>query len=200
MAAGLFLVASLDLGSAANGFAIRNLRRVQFDIHAVALLQAADDHFDVLLAAAGEQEFLGLRIAIEAQRLIFFQDALDGVAQAVFILAALGRNGKRDGRLRQMHRVISDDGRLVAERVAGDGLFELRDGADIAGLEFGNGLNSLALQRADVRQTFGDAAAGVDEIGVVLDHARNHFEVSDAAGKGIGNRFEHEGRRRLDRS
>ena len=107
VAAGLLLVAALHVGLAANGLAIGNFRRVQLDIHAVALLQAADDHFDVLLAAAGEQKFLGLRIAIEAQRLIFFEDALDGVAQAVFILAALGRDRKRDRRLRQLHRRIS---------------------------------------------------------------------------------------------
>ena len=109
VAAGLLLVAALHVGPAANGFAIRNFRRVQLDVHAVALLQTADDHFDVLLAAAGQQKFLGLRIAIEAQRLIFFENPLDGVAQAIFILAALGRNREGDGRLRQVHRRISDD-------------------------------------------------------------------------------------------
>src|SRR3984885_7298990 len=49
VAAGLLLVPPLDLGSAANGFAIGNFRGVQLDIDAVALLQAADDDFDVLL-------------------------------------------------------------------------------------------------------------------------------------------------------
>ena len=90
VAAGLLLVPALYLGLATNGFAIRNFRRVQLHVHAVALLQTADDDFDVLLSAAGEQKFLGLRIAIEAQRLIFFENALDGVAEAIFILAALG--------------------------------------------------------------------------------------------------------------
>ena len=69
VAAGLLLVAALHVGLSANGFAIRNFRRVQLDVDAVALLQAADDDLDMLLAAAGEQKFLGLRIAIEAQRL-----------------------------------------------------------------------------------------------------------------------------------
>jgi hypothetical protein len=57
----------------------------------------------VLLAAAGQQKFLGLRIAIEAQRLIFFENALHRVAQAIFVLAALGGHRERDGRLRQVH-------------------------------------------------------------------------------------------------
>ena len=112
--AGLFLVAALHFGSAANGFAIRNFRSVQLDVDAVALLQAAHDHFDVLLAAAGEQEFLGLRIAIEAEGLILFENALDGVAEAIFILAAFGGNREGDGRLRQMHCMIRNDGRLIA--------------------------------------------------------------------------------------
>ena len=193
VAAGLFLVPALDFGPATNGFAIRNLRRVQLHVDAVALLQTADDDFDVLLAAAREQKFLGLRIAIEAQRLIFFEDALDGVAEAIFILAALGGNREGDGGLRQMHRVISNDGRLVAQGVAGDGLFELCDGADVAGFEIGDRLDGLAFETADVRQAFGGAAAGVDEIGVVLDDARDHLEVSDAAGERVGDGFEDEG-------
>ena len=88
VAAGLLLVPALHVGLAANGFAIRNLGRVQFHVHAVALLQAADDDFDVLLPAAGEQKFLGLRIAIEAQRLVLFQNLVDRVAHAVFVVAA----------------------------------------------------------------------------------------------------------------
>ena len=33
---------------------------------------------------------LGLRIAVEAQRLVFFQDPVDGVAHAIFVVARLG--------------------------------------------------------------------------------------------------------------
>src|ERR1700678_1780923 len=80
VAAGLFFVTALHFRPATNGFAIGNFRRVQFHVDTVALLQAAYDHFDMLLAAAREQEFFSLRIAIEAQRLIFFENALDGVA------------------------------------------------------------------------------------------------------------------------
>jgi hypothetical protein len=55
----------------------------------------------VLLPAAGQQEFLGLRIAIEAQRLILFQNLVDRVAHAIFVVARLGGDGVGDGRLRQ---------------------------------------------------------------------------------------------------
>src|SRR6185369_16220657 len=60
MTAGLLLVASLNVGPAANGFAIGDLRRFEGDVHAVAFFQAADDNFHVLLSAAGEKELAGL--------------------------------------------------------------------------------------------------------------------------------------------
>src|SRR5581483_10383943 len=97
--AGLLLVPALYVGLAAYGFPIRDLRSVQFHVDAVALLYASDDHLHVLLTAAGEQEFLGLRIAVEPQGLVLFENALHRVAEPVLILPALGRNRKRNRRL-----------------------------------------------------------------------------------------------------
>ena len=165
VAAGLLLVAALDVGPAANGFAVGNLRRFQGDIHAVALLQAADDDFHVLLAAAGEQELPGLRIAVEAQRLVFFQNAVDGVAHAVFVVARLGFNGEGDGGLRQFDRRIGDIEALFGQGVAGQGVLELGDGADIAGVQFGDGLQGLAVRAAEVRQALGRALVDVLQVG-----------------------------------
>ena len=149
VAAGLLLVAALHVGLAANGFAIRNLRRVQLHIHAVALLQAADDHFHVLLPAAGQQKLLGLRIAIEAQRLIFFQNPLDRVAHAIFVLAASWRRWRTRWKARaSCTGGIGDERRLVVQRVAGQRFLELRHGADVAGMHFGDRLDGFAVQRS----------------------------------------------------
>ena len=104
VAAGLLLVASLDVRPPADGFAIGNLRRFQGDIHAVALFQTADHDFHMLLPAARQQELAGLRVAVEAQRLVFFQDAVDGVAHTVFVVARLGFDGEGDGGLRAVSR------------------------------------------------------------------------------------------------
>ena len=106
VAAGLLLVPPLDVGLPANGLAIRNLGRLQRDIHAITLLHAADHDFHVLLARAGEQKLARLRIAIEAQRLVLFQNAVHRLPHAIFVVARLGFNGESDGRLRQFHRRI----------------------------------------------------------------------------------------------
>ena len=97
--AGLLLVPALHVGAAANGFAIGNLGRLQDYLSVVALLQLGDDDFDMLLAGSGDQEFLGLRIAEEAQHGIFFHQLVDAVAQLVFIGARLGLDGEGDRRL-----------------------------------------------------------------------------------------------------
>ena len=188
--AGLLLVAALDVGPAANGFAVGNLRRFQGDIHAVALLQAADHDFDMLLAAAGQQELAGLRVAVEAQGLVFFQDAVDGVAHAVFVVARLGFDGEGDGGLRQFDRRIGDVEALFGQGVAGQGVLELGDGADIAGVQFGDGLQGLAVRAAEVRQAFGGILVDVLQVGVVLNDAGIDAEEVDASGEGVGGGFE----------
>ena len=99
----------------------------------------------MLLSAAGEQELAGLRVAVEAQGLVFFQDAVDGVAHAVFVVARLGFDGEGDGGLRQLDRRVGDVEALFGQRVAGQGVLELGDRADIAGVQFGDRLQGLAV-------------------------------------------------------
>ena len=52
----------------------------------------------------------------------------------------------------RLHRRVSDQRGFVAQRVAGERLLQLRHGADIARVDFGDGLNGLAGESADVRQ------------------------------------------------
>ena len=104
MTAGLLLVAPLHVGGTANRFAIRNLGSFESHIHAISFLQSADGDLHVLLAGAGNEKFLGLRIAIEAQRKILFQNLVQRIAHAIFIVAALCFNCKGDGRLGYLRR------------------------------------------------------------------------------------------------
>ena len=138
--AGLLLVAALDVGLAANGLAVGDLGSLQRHLHAVALLHAADHNLDVLLAGAGQQELARLRVAVEAQRLVFFQNAVHGVAHAVLVVARLGLDGEGDGGLRQLHRRIAHIQALFRQGVAGESVLQLGNGADVAGMHFGHGL------------------------------------------------------------
>ena len=75
--AGLLLVLAFGVGLAANRFAVGNFRRMQSQVHVIALAKLRDHHFDVLLAGAGKQEFLRLRIAAETQRQILLENPVD---------------------------------------------------------------------------------------------------------------------------
>src|SRR6185503_11752218 len=108
VSARLLLVPALDVGFAADGLAIRNLGSLQRHIHAVTFFKPADDYLDMLLAAAAQQKLFGLRIAIEPQRLIFLQNAMDGMAHAVFVRPRFGLNRKCYGGLGQLDRVVLD--------------------------------------------------------------------------------------------
>ena len=115
--AGLLLVFAFGVGLAADGLAVGNLGRLQSQLHVVAFAKLGHHDFDVLLARAGKQEFLGLRIAAEAQREVLFQYFVDGRADAVFVRSRFGLDGKGYGGLGNARRRIVDGRVLVAERV-----------------------------------------------------------------------------------
>src|SRR5438105_3727612 len=62
VASGLLFMAALHVGSAPDSLAIRDFRRLQNHFGVVPLLQFSDHYLDVLLAGAGDQKFLGLRV------------------------------------------------------------------------------------------------------------------------------------------
>jgi hypothetical protein len=193
VAAGLLLVPALHVGLPANGLAIRNFRRFQRDIHAVALLHPADDDFHVLLAGAGEQEFARLRIAVEAQRLVFFQNRAPP-AHAVLVVARFWLRWRK----RWTAPAISPaDRRSVTPFPASVSPVSVSFSLATAPISpawisvtgwrvFPCGLPmwaSRSVPRGDVEQ-----------VGVVFHRAGDHFEIGDAAGERVGRGLENESR------
>ena len=85
-----------------------NFGSLEVHFGVITVLQLGNDDFDVLLAGARDEEFLGLGIAEEAQHGILFHQLVDAVAQLVFVGAGLGLDGERDGRLGERHLRILD--------------------------------------------------------------------------------------------
>ncbi len=151
----------------------------------------------MLLPAARQQELAGLRIAVETQGLVLLQDAVDGVAHTVFVVARLGFDGEGDGGLRQFDRRIGDVEALLGQGVAGQRVLELGDRADIAGMQFRDGLQGLAVRAAEVGQALGGILVDVLQVGVVLNDAGIHAEEVDASGERVGGGLEDVGRRQI---
>ena len=197
MAAGLFLVAALHVGSAPNGFPIGDLGRLQDYFGVIALLHLGNRDFDVLLSRARYEEFFRLRVAKEAKHGIFFHELMDADAQLVFVGSALGLDSKRDGGLRQLDRRILNRRRLVAYCVAGQGVFELGHRTDVAGMNFGHRHSSLALHDRNMRELLLRAAGEVLYRSVVLHDPGVNLEIRNAPGKGIRDGLENVHRERF---
>ena len=144
----------------------------------------------MLLTGSGDEEFLGLGIAEESQHGIFFHELVETGAELVFVGAGLGLDGEGDSGLGQLHAGILNGGRLVAESIAGQSVFQFGDSADVAGVQFGDGNRGLALHGRDVGELFQRRTAEVLQGGIVLENSGENFEVGDASGEGIGNGFE----------
>ncbi len=142
------------------------------------------------LSCAGNQKFIGLRIAKEPDKEILFHQLVNCGRQLVFIRAALGLNGVCHGRFRQRCKVNLDIGALRSQRVAGQRLAQLGHRTQIARVQFRN-FNSLAsLHDAQVREALLPAPRIVLERRIVLHHAADDLEEGDAPRKGIAHRLE----------
>ncbi len=121
---------------------------------------------------------------------------------AVLILSSsprlFGSMAYDEHRLGERNRRERDAGALVGEGVVGARVFQLRDRAEISGLELRHVGRRLALQRDQVAQPLRRALRGVDHRRIRLQATLIDAEHRDAARELIGHRLPHERRvRRL---
>ena len=135
VAARLLLVDVLRLDLRGDGLAVGDFRRVQVDFDAELPLHLLRGDFDVRFAHAGDDRFAGGLVAVHVERRIFFGDTVQRRAELVDVCFAFRCDGDVERRLRKLQRRQRQRVLLRAECVAGDGLRELRDGADVAGDE-----------------------------------------------------------------
>ena len=161
--------ASVD---ALDRLAVGNARRLQVDVHAESPLQLGDGDLDVQLSLAGEEQLLGLRIAAVLDRRVLLLEAVHGRADLVLVAAGL-----RLDRVRQ-HRLGEHDGRkrhragLVAERVVGQRVLQLRHRAEVARLDLRHVGLRLPLEQRDVAEPLLAVARLVVDGRVGLEGAR----------------------------
>ena len=107
-----FLWRPWRFGLGANGFKVGNLGRFERDLGVIALFEAADDGLDVRLACAGDEELVGLRVAVEADEQVFFHELVDGGRELVFVGAGFGLDGVGHGGLGRRGNVDLESRRL----------------------------------------------------------------------------------------
>ena len=88
------------------------------NLDVVAVSQFINHGFDMQLPRTGKNKFLGLRVAIEMQRMIFFQNFVDCGAYLVFIVTGFWFNGKGNCCFRIFDFRVNDRMSLVAQSIA----------------------------------------------------------------------------------
>ena len=96
---------------------------------------------------------------------------MQGVAHAVFIVAAFGFDGKGDGWFAPFYGREDHGERFVRESVARQGVVKLGYSADVAGVEFSNRNDGFAKRHTQMGKTLRGTAGCVEETGVGLDTA-----------------------------
>ena len=135
-------------------------------------------------------------VAAVANRRVFLLEPVHRRADLVLVPAALRFDGVRQHRLGELDARERDGVDAIAERVVGERVLQLCDGAEISSLDFRHARLCLALQQQQVTEALGGVARLVVTIGVRLQRARHHAKHRDAACKWIRDGLPDERRRR----
>ena len=133
-AAGLFLVPAVAFGRARDGFAVGNARRMGFDVHAIALRHALEQHPQVQLAHAVDHRLVHRRVMLDTDARILGHELVERIGQPLLVAAPLRLDRDAEHRRRKDHRLQVEVVlvvRVVQDRIEVQ-LFQLGDGADVA--------------------------------------------------------------------
>ena len=183
---------AVALGRGLDRLPVRDLRFLEVDLDLEALAQLAHGDLDVELPGAGQQHLVGLRVARQAQHRVLLHDPVQGLRDLVLVPARLRLDGEGRGRLGELDGRVDDGVRLVAERVVGLGLLQLRHRAEVAGLDLGHRRLVLALEEEERAHPLREIAVGVVDGAVRLQDTRVDAEEADPSRVRIGQRLEDE--------
>ncbi len=182
---GLLLVAPLRARLLADGLEVRHARLVEIDVDAEAPVEAVDRDLDVDLREASEELLPGLVVAAQDEGRILLGKAPERGRHLLFVALGLRRDREAHHRLREIERGRLGRVVLLDQEVAGHDVLQLRDGADIAGLEGVCGRVLLPLEEENLAEPLLALRARVDEVRVGADRAREDAEDVDAPGEGV---------------
>ena len=181
MTAGLLLVTAVSLERLADLLTIGHLGRAELDLDAELVLELGAEDVQVDVAGAGDDHLLGLRVVGDGEGTVLLAEPREALGDLVLLALRLGGDG---------HGVAGDgvldagrglNGLAVAEGVAGLGVGELGDGADVAAAYLLDLDGLLALHVVDVAELLLRAGAGVHEGHVGRDLAGDDLEEGELA-------------------
>ena len=143
-------------------------------------LSRSHDDRDVGLAHR-PQDLLAEGGPLEAHGRLLLEHALEGGAHLVEVALGLRLDGDHQRRRREVERRQRQRLLLRRQRVAGLGHGQLRDRADLAGLELADRLLLLAVEQQQLADPLVLAAGRVPDVGLRVERAGEHAQVGQPA-------------------
>ena len=174
-------MAAVGLERLADLLAVGDAGGGELDLDAELVLELGAEDVQVDVAGAGDDHLLGLGVVGDGEGAVFFAEPGKALGDLVLLALRLGGDG---------HGVAGDgvldaggglNGLAVAEGVAGLGVGELGDGADVAAAYLLDLDGLLALHVVDVAELLLRAGAGVHEGHVGRDLAGDDLEQGELA-------------------
>ena len=180
----------MGLGAAADRFAVRDLGRLRDDRRPELALEALDDHRR-LGVAEGAQDLLARLASLDARRGLLLEHPLERGAHLVEVGLAQRLDGHDERRLGEGERRERERLLLGRERVARRGDGQLRDRADLAGLELADRLLLLAVQEEQLADALLVVATLVPDVALGVERAGQDAQEGQPADERVRRRLEH---------
>ncbi len=151
----------------------------------------------MLLPGAGDQELMGLWVAIKTDQRVFFHQPVQSSRKLVFVGAGARFDGKGNCRFGQ-HRGLKEDLMgLVAQRVSGECVLELVNRTDVPGMQLRDRHRHLAFHHCQMAESLHRVAVIVLYRRVVAHYTGENLEERYMPRKRVGDRFKNIQRKRL---
>ncbi len=188
----------VDLGLAADGFAIGHLRRADGRFDLVGALQDVDLDVQVQLAHALQDRLARLVVGRDGEGRVFRSQLGQGDAQLFLVGLGLGFHRDLDDRGRELH-TLQDDRRLdrVAQGVAGAGVLQAGQGDDVAGVGFLDVLAVVGVHQQHAADAFLLVAGRVQQRLAGFHLAGIQAAEGQRADEGVVHDLERQDRQRL---
>ncbi|EAX47677.1 conserved hypothetical protein [Thermosinus carboxydivorans Nor1] len=189
-ATGLTDELAFRLDCLADGFTVSNLGFANVAIDLELAQHAVDDDFQVQLAHTLDNGLTGFLVSIHPESRVFFRQPLE--SDGHFLLVSLGFrfNGYRNNRLGEDHRLENDGVFLIAQRIAGRGIFKTDGSGDVTGANFVNFFAVIGMHLEDAANPLFFALSRVVYIRTGRQLTGINAEESKLAHIGVGHNFE----------
>ena len=197
LAAGLADEPAVALGGAADRLAVGDLGPADVGRDLELADHPVDDHVEVQLAHAGDERLAALRVGLDPEGRVLLGEALEGDAHLVLVGLRPRLDLDLDDRLGERDVLEQDRVIRVAQGVAGVGVLEADDRADVAGEDLADLLAVVGVHLEGAPDALLLALRAVEHVRAGLERARVDPEEREVADERVGRDLEHEARQGL---